>query len=443
MLKTLHEKFRVGWMFALAIALFYAAAWGFGLNRDVGPPVITGWGNQWDGDTLKPNIIQIWADSLHKIVFEWAESTTAVIPVADSALKYTWDGIKDYHIDWGTGTNQVCTDDITEGSSNLFDQALPDSADWSTAYSWGDHSTQNYIDKDNLGTWKVFYSDDGTADWVELALGADGTYLRSNGASAAPTFTTPPGADPGAAIVDSITDGYDIWHKIDTTTATIPVAEYADSAGLITDDAVDQWDLKTVNEPVDEDILTFESTTGDFEWHTPAELGLATETAIHDSIWSSEPILGGRLSHFIPQEDSMAIYYGAARGTIFDFNLVVNFSVAADDQYDSVWIPYIMPSESPDLDSFVIPAYFTSGDDPDSAGLTVHVFKKTGPLGDTTRIYNGTPLKTDHTWTYLAIAGASIDPIGPGDELIFLIVSRADAIDSVGFKNPVPYSPQT
>ena len=41
--------------------------------------------------------------------------------------------------------------------------------------------------------WRVFYSNtDG--DVVELALGADGTYLKSNGAAAAPTFVTPAGA---------------------------------------------------------------------------------------------------------------------------------------------------------------------------------------------------------------------------------------------------------
>lgn len=41
--------------------------------------------------------------------------------------------------------------------------------------------------------WRVFYSN-GSGDVTELALGADGTYLKSNGASAAPTFDTPAGA---------------------------------------------------------------------------------------------------------------------------------------------------------------------------------------------------------------------------------------------------------
>jgi hypothetical protein len=47
------------------------------------------------------------------------------------------------------------------------------------------------------GNWKVFHSN-GSGQLVELALGADGTFLKSNGASAAPTFATPAGG--GASI---------------------------------------------------------------------------------------------------------------------------------------------------------------------------------------------------------------------------------------------------
>ena len=41
--------------------------------------------------------------------------------------------------------------------------------------------------------WRVFYSN-AAGDVTELALGADGTYLKSNGAAAAPSFSTPAGA---------------------------------------------------------------------------------------------------------------------------------------------------------------------------------------------------------------------------------------------------------
>ena len=42
------------------------------------------------------------------------------------------------------------------------------------------------------GNWKVFHSNN-TGQIVELALGANGTFLKSNGASVAPTFDTPAG----------------------------------------------------------------------------------------------------------------------------------------------------------------------------------------------------------------------------------------------------------
>lgn len=41
--------------------------------------------------------------------------------------------------------------------------------------------------------WRVFYSN-GSGDIVELALGVDGTFLKSNGASSAPTFSVPAGS---------------------------------------------------------------------------------------------------------------------------------------------------------------------------------------------------------------------------------------------------------
>ena len=54
--------------------------------------------------------------------------------------------------------------------------------------------------------WRVFYSD-GSGDVQELAFGADGTYLRSNGATSAPTFTTPSGSgDMLQSVYDTDTD---------------------------------------------------------------------------------------------------------------------------------------------------------------------------------------------------------------------------------------------
>jgi hypothetical protein len=55
-----------------------------------------------------------------------------------------------------------------------------------------DFSDITFDDFDYESTWKVWYSD-AAGDVTELALGADGSYLMSNGAAVAPSFETPAG----------------------------------------------------------------------------------------------------------------------------------------------------------------------------------------------------------------------------------------------------------
>lgn len=55
------------------------------------------------------------------------------------------------------------------------------------------HTMTNASDH-TASAWRVFYSN-GDGGVVELALGANGTFLRSGGASVAPTFSAPPVPD--------------------------------------------------------------------------------------------------------------------------------------------------------------------------------------------------------------------------------------------------------
>ena len=78
--------------------------------------------------------------------------------------------------------------------------------DWvNTANPWADNEVADDITLSNISqittkpitalsatNWRIFYSADGAVP-VELALGASGTYLKSNGASSAPSFDTPSG----------------------------------------------------------------------------------------------------------------------------------------------------------------------------------------------------------------------------------------------------------
>ena len=86
-------------------------------------------------------------------------TTTGTI---SGTISVATDSINDTHIDFGTGTNQVNTDDLPEGSTNqYYTNARADGradariaavgvttskvSNWDTAYGWGDHSGAGYL----------------------------------------------------------------------------------------------------------------------------------------------------------------------------------------------------------------------------------------------------------------------------------------------------------
>lgn len=58
--------------------------------------------------------------------------------------------------------------------------------------------------------WRVFYSN-GSGDVTELALGADGTFLKSNGAASAPTFATPAGSGDVSKVGTPVNNQVGVW----------------------------------------------------------------------------------------------------------------------------------------------------------------------------------------------------------------------------------------
>jgi len=78
---------------------------------------------------------------------------------------------------------------------------------------------------------RVFYSD-ASGDVTELALGADGTFLKSNGASSAPSFAVPAGGSGITRVITAISGATtapavastDYVYLITNTTLTLPTA---------------------------------------------------------------------------------------------------------------------------------------------------------------------------------------------------------------------------
>jgi hypothetical protein len=92
------------------------------------------------------------------------------------------------------------------------------------------------------GNWKVFYTN-GSGVITELALGADGTFLKSNGATLAPSFATPAGSGDVSKVGTPVNNQIGVWTgdgtlegdtalTFDTTTDTL-----ATGIVTVTDDA--------------------------------------------------------------------------------------------------------------------------------------------------------------------------------------------------------------
>lgn len=106
------------------------------------------------------------------------------------------------------------------------------------------------------------------------------TALAANGANCS-AGNSPLGVDASGAVESC----FDVWTEAENTSAayisgneTITLSGDISGSGAtaitttIGANAVEESMLKAVNAAVDEDILTYESTTGDFEWHTPSEI---------------------------------------------------------------------------------------------------------------------------------------------------------------------------
>jgi len=116
----------------------------------------------------------IFAWEINKLVTFMQDSVVYVYSVDDSAdarITYALTQAKTISGNWVNTANPWALNELI-----------------STVIAEGENAT--LLDGTN---WRVLYVN-GSGDVTELALGADGTYLKSNGASAAPTFDTPAGS---------------------------------------------------------------------------------------------------------------------------------------------------------------------------------------------------------------------------------------------------------
>lgn len=124
----------------------------------------------------------------------------------------------------GTNTGDVTVSDTAEIDFTLTGQQISASivagsidetkldASTNASLDLADTSLQpnDLITELNATAHRVFYSN-GSGDVTELALGADGTFLKSNGASSAPSFAVPAGSGDVSKVGTPVNNQVGVW----------------------------------------------------------------------------------------------------------------------------------------------------------------------------------------------------------------------------------------
>ena len=214
------------------------------------------------------------------------------------------------------GTTTWNSGDTIDGEQIKDDTIDDDSIDWSDC---------TLADFDYETNWKMWHSD-GSGDVTEITLGADGTFLESNGASAAPAFRALADADVPdditidlAALATTLTitdnedtaennpivfvaggdlDGGDLGLETDgdahynPSTGTITATEFAGGGSGLTGIDGEQITNDTIdNDSIDWGDMTDLTTDGAVVWGNIAEGELTNSTVVSADIKDGEVAL--------------------------------------------------------------------------------------------------------------------------------------------------------
>jgi len=316
MKKRLKTFFEVGMVVAILISIGYTVAWAIGINRTFGTNTVAGWGLRLsanDPDTIKAliNGTNGLKDSL--VMLGITDSTTALKVIGAGAR--VWGGMT-----FGpTAGNRLLVDDTirvtkrlaftgsagelylpNDAITNLMTAAIEST--WFATGGIGWVNFPQYI-RDSIHYVFQYRSDTGVVRIdkklvikqaanasLTWTYGADTTLLEIGGTAPGAVFVWR--VNSGSYVSDSMSmagispiilthtplTGHDsVSYSFDTTAfkATLkPSQDYYyinDNASTVKDtniasDAITEAKLKCVNSATDEYALTYEATTGDFEW---------------------------------------------------------------------------------------------------------------------------------------------------------------------------------
>jgi hypothetical protein len=221
------------------------------------------------------------------LLYATAGTTLSKLPIGTSGRLLSSNGTTPVWLDV-SGWDQNSSNDITTFTA-LTD--TPSAYAGTSGYLVRVNGTPNALEFFDASTWDQNASNDITtsSSWTGGDLSGTGlapTVSRINGVTLGTTTAT------GGNIL--VGDGSQWVTRAVSGDVTI------NSTGVTTvgSDKILESMLKAVNTAADEDILTYETTTGDFEWHTPSELGLQTSLLFQNGLTNTGGTvrLGGNLT---------------------------------------------------------------------------------------------------------------------------------------------------
>lgn len=128
----------------------------------------------------------------------------------------------------------VTTNDVSTSMHGLAPKAPNDASKyldgtgvWSVP-AGGYTNLTSFVDQN---AWRIFYSN-SLGDVIELALGADGTYLKSTGAASAPIFSTPSGAGDVVGPATNTDNTISRWNGVDSKVLQDSLVSIDDSGSV-------------------------------------------------------------------------------------------------------------------------------------------------------------------------------------------------------------------
>jgi len=287
--------------------------------------------------------------------------------------------------------------------------------------------------------WRIFYSD-GSGDVKELALGADGEYLKSNGASAIPSWAAPSGAAHDAVTVSN-TSTVNLTLSTQALTATVnatwAATKQAADADLttwagVTPSANGQSLVAAANYAAMRGLLDLEAGTDFYDMSTANSTFMGA--ALLKDLVTTAPLTGGT-DNILPGADSdVTLALTLTGDVVATAPILINGTTSVDNIIPGADTDYTLSINM--LKDLVTTAPLTGGTNDILPGTDSDVTIAMAQANSTTDGYtNMTDYKTSHSKGFFVYNVTDSDDIPLWKAPAAITITAIHAVSTLGNVN--------